>query len=114
MMKIAIIGSRNVNLNTIHNFISHETETSITEIITGGAVGIDTLAMQYANENNIKLTVFKPEYEKYSRSAPLKRNHLIVEASDIVIAIWDGKSRGTKYTIDYAKKLHKKTIVYII
>lgn len=113
-MKVAIIGSRNVNLHSITDFIPEKIAGLMTEIITGGAVGIDTLALEYARENNIKATIFKPEYEKYKRGAPLIRNCLIVDASDLVIAIWDGKSRGTKYTIDYAEKIGKETKIYIL
>jgi hypothetical protein len=35
---------------------------------------------------------------------PLKRNHHIVDAADQLIAFWDEKSKGTKYTIDLARK----------
>ena len=94
----------------IAKYIPDET----TEIISGGAKGIDTLAEKYAEEHNIPKLIIKPEYEKYRRSAPLKRNEIIVDISDIVIAIWDGKSRGTKYAIDYAKKIGTHTEVYII
>lgn len=113
-MKVAIIGSRNVNLHSIADFIPEKIAGLMTEIITGGAVGVDTLALKYARENNIKATILKPEYEKYKRGAPLIRNRLIVDASDLVIAIWDGKSRGTKYTIDYAEKIGKEPKIYIL
>lgn len=83
-------------------------------IISGGAEGIDTQAEKYASENNIPIIIFKPYYDKFRRNAPLKRNEEIVNASDIVIAIWDGQSKGTKYTIDYAKKKGKEIQVYII
>ena len=57
---------------------------------------------------------FLPDYKTYGRVAPLKRNYLIVSYCDVVIAFWDGKSRGTEYTINLAKKMNKKVIVYII
>ena len=56
---------------------------------------------------NLKLIEFLPEYDKYGRQAPLIRNKLIVENCDCLIAFWDGVSRGTKYTIDYATKMGK-------
>lgn len=46
--------------------------------------------------------------------APLKRNEKIVETADLIIALWDGKSRGTKYVIDHAKKLEKRVEIYIL
>ena len=54
-----------------------------------------------------------PEYSRYGRSAPLKRNLLIIDYSDLVIAFWDGKSRGTKYVIDHCEKQGVNVEVYI-
>ncbi len=109
-MKIAVVGSRNLTDIIISKYIPEGT----TEIITGGAKGIDTLAEKYADKNNITKTVIKPEYEKYGIHAPLVRNKEIVEKADLIIAIWDGKSKGTKSTIDYAMKLNKKIDLYIV
>ncbi len=84
-----------------------------TEIVSGGARGIDTCAREYAVKNNIKLTEFLPEYEKYGRSAPLKRNLLIIDYADYVLAFWDGKSHGTKYVIDNCKKKNKPVRILV-
>ena len=78
-------------------------------IVSGGARGADTYAKEFAIKHNLKLIEFLPDYEKYGRKAPLVRNKLIVENCDCLIAFWDGKSRGTKYTLDYATKLGKPT-----
>lgn len=56
--------------------------------------------------NNIKFTVFLPDYNKYGKAAPLKRNLEIIDYSDIVLAFWDGKSHGTRHVI---KKMQRKT-----
>lgn len=108
-MKVAVVGSRNLNID-IKSFIPEDT----TEIITGGATGIDTLAEKYANKNGIYVNVIKPKYEIYGRCAPIKRNEIIVDTCDLVIAIWDGKSKGTSYVIKYAEKKGKDVIKYII
>lgn len=109
-MKVAVIGSRKLNISDLDKYLPYET----TEIVSGGAKGIDLCARNYAHKNRIPLTEFLPEYEKYSRAAPIKRNIKIVEYSDCVVAFWDGKSRGTKYVIDYCKKIDKEINVYII
>ena len=108
-MKIAIVGSRNLNVD-----ISKYIPDGTTEIISGGAKGIDTLAEKYADEHNMPKLIIKPEYEKYGKVAPLKRNKTIVENADMVIAIWDGNSNGTKFAIDYAKKIGKTLELYIV
>lgn len=109
-MKTAVIGSRGLLVDNLEKYLPQET----TEIISGGAKGIDTCAREYAISHNIKLTEFLPEYEKYGRSAPLKRNITIIENADIVLAFWDGKSNGTRFVIDNCKKLGKEVRVEII
>jgi len=70
------------------------------------------MAEKYADEHSIPKLILNPEYARYGRHAPLMRNKLIVEVSDMIVAIWDGKSPGTRYTIDYARRLGKRVIVY--
>lgn len=53
------------------------------------------------------MIIFYPDYEKFDRQAPLIRNKLIVEECDCLLAFWDGQSRGTKFTLDYAKEKDK-------
>lgn len=108
-MKVAVIGSRGLAVNNLEKYLPKET----TEIVSGGARGIDACAREYAVRNNIKLTEFLPEYEKYGRSAPIKRNLLIIDYADYVLAFWDGKSHGTKYVIDNCKKKNKPVRVLI-
>ena len=95
-MKVGVIGSRGLTVNNLGKYLPEDT----TEIVSGGAKGIDTCARDYALTHDIKLTEFLPEYNKYGRRAPLKRNLQIIEYADVVIAFWDGKSKGTKYVID--------------
>lgn len=108
-MKVAIIGSRNLIVNNLEKYLPD----CITEVVSGGAKGIDTCARKYAIENNIKIVEFLPDYNKYGRSAPLRRNLQIIEYADQVIAFWDGKSRGTKYVIDNCKKRNKNVTIFI-
>jgi len=82
-------------------------DLSITEIVSGGAKGADTLAEQFAKENNLPVKIFKPDWAKYGRGAGPVRNKQIVEYADKVIAFWDGESKGTKSSIDLAEKSGK-------
>ena len=108
-MKIAIIGSRNIKNINLEEYV-----TDADEIVSGGARGVDTLSAEYAKQNGIKLTEFLPEYDKYGKGAPLVRNKQIVNYSDKIIAFWDGKSRGTAYTINYAKSINKAYQIIIL
>ena len=107
-MRVAIIGSRNLVIDDLAKYIPPDT----TEIVSGGAKGVDTSARMYAIASGIKLTEFLPDYEKYGRSAPLKRNLQIIEYADMVLAFWDGESRGTKFVIDNCHKAGVLLIVY--
>ena len=109
-MKIAVIGSRGLTVNTLKQYLPED----ITELVSGGAKGIDTCVREYANTNGLKLTEFLPEYEKYGRNAPLKRNLQIIDYADEVIAFWDGQSRGTKYVIEQCKKRCKKINIFTL
>jgi len=80
----------------------------ITEIISGGARGADTLAEMYARHRALPVKVFPAEWDKYGKSAGFRRNADIVKNSDIIVAFWDGKSKGTKHTIDLARRYFKE------
>ena len=109
-MKVAVIGSRGLIVNDLGKYLPENT----TEIVSGGAKGIDTCARDYALSHDLKLTEFLPEYSRYGRGAPLKRNLQIIEYADVVIAFWDRQSKGTKNVIENCKKLNVKVDVHII
>lgn len=108
-MKVAVIGSRGLQVD-----ISAYIPAEATEIITGGARGIDTQAERYAKEHGLKCTVFRPAYDILGPRAPLARNELIVNAADLVVAIWDGKSRGTRHAISRAMNQNKPLQIHVI
>lgn len=101
-MKIAIVGSRNVLVNNLEDYI-----TDKDEIVSGGAVGVDSCAAEYAKKNGLTLTEFLPEYERYGRAAPIVRNKRIVDYADKVIVFWNGSSKGALSVIKYAEKIGK-------
>lgn len=102
-MKVAIIGSRGITVQNIGDYLPADT----TEIVSGGARGVDSCAREFAIQNGIKLTEFLPDYLLYGRGAPLKRNLQIVDYADLIIAFWDGSSRGTAHVIEYSEKCQK-------
>lgn len=94
-MRVAVIGSRNLEVKNLQDYLPKET----TVIVSGGARGVDASARAYAIERGIPLLEFLPEYEKYGRSAPIRRNVTILQNADLVLAFWDGHSRGTAFVI---------------
>nr|WP_294369300.1 hypothetical protein [uncultured Ruminococcus sp.] len=109
-MKIAIVGSRSITVNNLGDYLPENT----TEIVSGGAIGVDRSARNYAKTHNIKLKEFLPEYERYGRSAPLKRNLQIIDYADEVIAFWDCMSHGTRFVIENCKRKNVPIKVYAL
>ncbi len=110
-MKIGVVGSRTFTDYPLMCGVLHRFLEDLDEIISGGANGADTLAEAFADEEGIKCTVFKPNWELYGIAAGFLRNQQIVDACDILVAFWDGKSKGTKDSINKAKKAKKPTLV---
>ena len=109
-MKVAVIGSRGLLVDNLGKYLPDDT----TEIISGGAKGVDASAREYALRHGMKLTEYLPEYSRYGRAAPLKRNITIIEDADLVLAFWDGTSRGTKFVIDSCEKRNIPIKVYLL
>lgn len=105
-MNIAVVGSR--TFTDYQLLATTLKEYDIKQLISGGAIGADKLAEQYAKEHNIPIVVYKPEWNKYGKIAGLLRNTDIIKDADIVIAFWNGISTGTKDSINKAKEMNKQ------
>ncbi len=85
-MKAAVVGSRSVSHYDVVKAILNQ--YTFTQIISGGAKGVDTLAEQYSSEHYlVKPMVILPDWKRYNRGAGAVRNRKIVDNSDFVIAI---------------------------
>ena len=109
-MKLLIVGSRSIKEFDLEGCVPSETDT----IISGGADGVDTLAEQYADRHRLSKIILRPQYQKYGRGAPLKRNEIMVEACDRALVIWDGASKGADYTIRSLQKKKKPVDVILV
>lgn len=113
-MKLAIIGSRNFYdysylLSVWGVYFSTR---NVTEIISGGAKGADSLGKKLALEKNIPYVEFKPDWETFGKSAGFMRNVNIIKNCDCVLAFWDGKSKGTGHSLGCAKKEKKNSFIF--
>ena len=106
-MTLLIAGSRSIQQFDLSPYIPSETDC----IISGGANGIDSLAEIYADQHRLSKIILRPQYHLYKRNAPLIRNKKMVELADSVLIIWDGSSKGTRHTIEYAQKLNKPIVL---
>jgi len=109
LKKIAVVGSRGFNDYSL-------LERTLTPylpfvLVSGGARGADSLAERFADKNNLEKIIFKPDWDKHGKAAGFIRNRLIIEHSDVVLAFWDGQSKGTENSINIAKRLNKPICV---
>lgn len=110
-MKVIIAGGRDIeNYNLIVEAIN-DSEFDISEVVSGGAKGVDTMGEHWADKHNIPVKRFLARWEIYGRSAGPHRNIEMANYAEALIAVWDGKSRGTKNMIETAKK--RKLDIYI-
>ena len=107
-MRLAVVGSRTINKIDFESYINFIPSL----IVSGGANGVDTISEKWANSKGIKTLIFKPEYKRYKKAAPLVRNKQIVESCDVLFAFWDGKSKGTMNAVHYAKELGKDVKIF--
>ena len=103
-MKLLIVGSRSITDFDLSPYIADEVDT----IISGGAGGVDSLAEAYADLHRLSKYIMRPRYDLYGRGAPLRRNEQMVDLADAVLIVWDGKSKGTNYTLKYSQKKNKE------
>lgn len=117
-MRVIVAGSRNLKLSqqTINELIKTSPFAwGTSRVASGGAVGIDQMGENWARQNGLEVDFYYPEYDRYPpKVAPIMRNKVMADNADALIAIWDGKSRGTKNMIDEAKARNLKIHVIII
>jgi hypothetical protein len=111
-MKVIIAGSRSIlDKWTIVEAVG-ATDWIIDEVVSGGAVGVDRLGEEWAATHNIPVRQFIAEWDRYGKAAGIYRNNDMAQYADALIAVWDGKSRGTLHMINSMVTLKKPVYVY--
>lgn len=105
MKRIAVVGSRDYpNLDEVQQFVFEQERDTV--IISGGARGVDTVAVNEAKRLHMPYEVYPADWSR-GRRAGMLRNHDIVAKADEVVAFWDGVSAGTANTIQIATRVGK-------
>lgn len=113
---IAVIGSRTfADKKRLFDILDKNFE-KIGVIVSGGAKGADELGRVYAQERGFPCLIYYPRWRSvtgdFDKGAGFKRNYLIIKNCDIVLAFWDGASRGTQNSLDLARQLNKKIKIF--
>ena len=106
--RIAVIGERKFNdykamESILSSFIRIHKEKDIC-IVSGEAIGADTLAKRYASESGLDFQCFHADRNKHGLVAGFIRDKEIIKNCDSVIAFYNGKSSGTKNALDEAER----------
>lgn len=103
---IAIVGSRHFpDLDLVRAHVQSLPSNAV--IVSGGASGVDTVAVEEAKLLGLGTIVYKADWKAFGRRAGAIRNQLIVDSATSIVAFWDNESKGTKITIDMATKANK-------
>ena len=113
-MKVIIAGTRTVaEMRYLHRVLV-TTELPITTILTGGARGVDTLALRYAKQHGIPCEVYPADWETHGRAAGPIRNRTMAQHGEALIALWDGCSAGTRNMIETMRGYGKPVEVCLL
>lgn len=114
-MKTIIAGSRTItDYKVLSDVLNTLVEFPITQVFSGGARGVDSLAIQWAHEKNLPLQIFHADWDTHGKAAGPIRNQLMAAHAEALVALWDGKSRGTANMIEIAKKRRLASFVIVL
>lgn len=110
MITLLVCGSRSVtNYSLVEGVLLGYPDASF---ISGGAIGADSLAERFAREHNKPIVVVPADWSTHGKSAGYIRNQQMIDMGpNMVIAFWDGVSKGTQHTIDLAKQKKITTLI---
>jgi predicted Rossmann fold nucleotide-binding protein DprA/Smf involved in DNA uptake len=112
-LRIAIVGSRRFSEPTrVTDYVNALPPRA--SIITGSASGVDAAATKAARAKGIAVQVIPASFDELSDAArAAARNQRLVDACDVLVAFWDGSSKGTRSTVERALDSGKEVHVFI-
>lgn len=107
--RILVTGSRTfTDRDLIEHVLAEKFKEGDIVIVHGGARGADRMADEWAVINSVKRDVYpvvSSDWQRFGKRAGILRNEVMLDSGpDLVIAFWDGKSKGTAHTISEARR----------
>lgn len=110
-MKTIFAGSRTLSESLVLDILGKMVlDFRVTECVHGGCRGVDQTAGKFF-KGYCPIKVFKADWLQYGKAAGPIRNRRMAEYADALVAIWDGKSTGTKNMIEEMQSLGKIVVV---
>lgn len=94
-MKLVIAGTRDVVMSWPAVDDAARRFGHVSEVLHGGSGGVDHAAQKWAHARGIKATMYPAHWHEHGKAAGPIRNRQMASAGDVLIAFWDGASRGT-------------------
>jgi predicted Rossmann fold nucleotide-binding protein DprA/Smf involved in DNA uptake len=112
-VRVAIVGSRRFsNPDRVTEYVNSLPARA--SIITGSASGVDAAATKAARAKGIAIQVLPASFDELNdASKSTARNQRLVDACDVLVAFWDGASKGTRATVDRALDSGKEVHVFV-
>jgi hypothetical protein len=113
-VRVIIAGSRTITDMSEVLIAIHDSGFAITEVVCGGATGVDNCGRFWAASHNIPVKMFPAQWDKHGPAAGPIRNRTMAENADALILVWDGRSRGSRNMLSYARssglKIHERVV----
>jgi YspA, cpYpsA-related SLOG family len=110
-MKLIIAGSRTFTDYQMLCQVLAQDKSRITQVITGGARGADQLGYRWAWKHAIKHQLFRADWERFGKSAGVRRNYQMAQIGDVLVCFWDGVSKGSAHMVQCMRQLGKPVVV---
>lgn len=112
-MRVAIVGSRRYSEpERVSEYVN--TLPARASIITGSASGVDAAATKAARARGIPIQVMPASFDEAAdASKSAARNQRLIDACDVLVAFWDGSSKGTRTTVERALDAGKEVHVFV-
>ena len=112
-MKVIIAGSRTItDYETVCTAIK-KSGFFISEVVSGGAAGVDKLGEKWALENLTPIKKFAADWKTHGKKAGPIRNSEMVKYCEGAIIVFDGSSKGSQDTINKMQKAGKLLFIYV-
>jgi hypothetical protein len=83
----------------------------ITEVLHGGARGAEQLGFRWAVRHHVRSRCFAADWERFGKTAGVRRNHQMAQAGDLLVCFWDGVSKGSAHMISCMQQLGKPCVI---
>ena len=112
-MRVAIVGSRRFSEpGRVSDYVNSLPARA--SVITGSASGVDAAATKAARAKGIPIQVIPASFDEAAdASKSAARNQRLIDACDVMVAFWDGSSKGTRATVERALYAGKEVHVFV-